>query len=97
MGDEKVAEAIASMIALYSAMKYFSIMYDRLLVEVKLVQALADPDKSSNLKKCFEVFVKDLDRWYCILKLIGAEIIWEKYKDAWKKVDEKGEGCRENE
>ena len=92
MSDEKVAESIASMVAQYSVMKYFSVMYDRLLVEIKLAQALADPNKSNDLKKCFEVFVKDLDRWHCILTLIGAEIIWEKYKDVWKKVEEKGEG-----
>jgi hypothetical protein len=92
VSDEKVAEVIASMVALYSVMKYFSVMYDKLYVELKLAQALADPNKSSELRKCFEVFVKDLDRWYCMLKVIGAEDIWEKYKDVWKKVEEKGKG-----
>jgi hypothetical protein len=90
VGDEKVAEAMASMVALYSVMKYFSVMYDKLYVMIKLAQALADPNKSNELKKCFEVFVKDLERWYCILKLIGAEIIWEKYKDVWAKIDSVG-------
>jgi hypothetical protein len=87
MSNEKTAEAIASMVALYGAMKYFSVMYDRLFVVVKLAQALADPNKSSDLMKCFDVFVKDLDRWHCMLKLIGAEIIWEKYKGVWVKMD----------
>ena len=92
MSNEKTAEVIASMVALYDVIKCFSVMYDKLYVEIKLAQALADPNKSRDLKKCFEVFVKDLDRWHCILTLIGAEIIWEKYKDVWKKVEEKGEG-----
>jgi hypothetical protein len=86
MGDEKVAEAIASMVALYSVTKYFSVMYDRILVEIKLAQALADPNKSDELKKCFDMHAKDLDRWHCILKLIGAEDIWEKYKGVWDRM-----------
>jgi hypothetical protein len=92
MSNEKATEVIASMVALYSVMKCFSVMYDKLYVELKLSQTLADPNKSSELKKCFEMFDRDLDRWHCILRTIGAEDIWEKYKDVWKKVEEKGEG-----
>jgi hypothetical protein len=92
MDNEKVAEAIASMVALYSVMKYFSVMYDKLYVEIKLAQSLADPNKSNELKKCFEMHTKDLERWHCILRTVGADDIWEKYKDVWEKVEEKGEG-----
>jgi hypothetical protein len=86
MSNEKASEVIASMVSLYSVMKYFSVLYDKLYVEIKLYQTLADPNKSRELKKCFEMFVKDLDRWHCILRAIGAEDIWEKYKGVWAKM-----------
>ena len=87
MSNEKTTEVISSMVALYSVMKYFSVMYDRLLVEIKLAQALADPSKSSELKKCFDMHTKDLERWHCMLKVIGAEDIWEKYRGVWAMMD----------
>ena len=90
MSNEKAAEAIASMAALYGVLKYFSAMYDKLYVELKLALALKDPGKSSELGKCFEVHAKDLERWRCILTLIGAENIWEKYKNVWAKMDGMG-------
>jgi hypothetical protein len=62
-----------------------------------LRQTLEDPEKSKQLEQCIENNRDDLDRWHCIFKTIGAEDIWEKYKDVWEKVEEKGEGLGENE
>jgi hypothetical protein len=86
MEEDKFAESLAKVIALYSVGRYFSVLYDKMYVLEKVGQALVDPAKTSEVKKCFEDFSSDLERWHCILRAIGAEDIWEKYKGVWAKM-----------
>jgi hypothetical protein len=90
MGEDKVTETLSRVIALYSVHKYFSVLYDKMFVLVKLGQTLADPAKTSEVRKCFEGFSNDLERWRCVLMAIGAEDIWDKYKDVWARIEGMG-------
>jgi len=63
------------------SLNYLEILEDDLLVRIKLGRALVDSEKTLELEKCFTRYTEKLDRLHCILQVIGAEDIWEKYKD----------------
>jgi hypothetical protein len=56
---------------------------------VRLAQAFTDPEKSRELRKCFDQHADDLDRLQCMLKSIGAEDVWDRYAELWMLVKER--------
>ena len=53
---------------------------------VKLFQALADAEKSRELRECYEKYADDLDKLHCVLSVAGAENVWSRYADLWSAV-----------
>ncbi|MCC6057155.1 MAG: hypothetical protein LM583_10810 [Desulfurococcaceae archaeon] len=63
--------------------------WDKWYIMVRLAHALTDPEKSRELRKCFDQHADDLDRLHCMLKSIGAEDVWDRYAELWMLVKER--------
>jgi hypothetical protein len=54
----------------------------------RVVQALVDPEKSRDLRKCYEQYADDLDKLRCVLSVAGAEDVWNRYAGLWSTIKE---------